>query len=123
MLKSKNSSTKSNFLQWNENEESVRAQSAKNSKLEMYEILKQSKNQESQKDQTNEKQQENSGFFSSLTETIVNNIQIKIKNVHVRYEDYFDSEVFYASKKSQILFIETNCIWNHFREIICLQCR
>jgi hypothetical protein len=39
------------------------------------------------------KDKKNDGFMSKLSETIINNIQIKIKNVHFRYEDLSDKNV------------------------------
>jgi hypothetical protein len=33
------------------------------------------------------------GFFKKLTNTIINNLQVKVKNVHIRYEDLSEEKV------------------------------
>jgi hypothetical protein len=63
--------------------------------LETYEILRAQKLKEEKKD--NEEKKKDDGFVSKLTETVVNNLQIKIKNVHFRYEDISDINVIFLN--------------------------
>ena len=63
-------------------------------KLEAYEQIKQQKKALELKTETegeNEKQKKDKkseSFFSKLTQTIINNLQVIVRNVHARYEDY-----------------------------------
>jgi len=80
--------------QWNDEEEAKKAQILKRQKLEAYEQIKQQKKALELKTETeggNEKQKKDKkseSFFSKLTQTIINNLQVIVRNVHVRYEDY-----------------------------------
>ena len=64
-------------------EEERRAQAVKIEKLESAELLKE-RNTEGM---SQEEQQKNQSFTQSLVTAIVDNIQVSIKNVHLRYED------------------------------------
>ena len=64
-------------------EEEKRAVAVKLEKLESAELLKE-RNTESM---SPEEQQKNQSFTQSLVTAIVDNLQVSIKNVHVRYED------------------------------------
>ena len=68
---------------YNAEEEEQRAQDVKIEKLESAELLKE-RNTEGV---SQEEQQKNQSFTQSLTTAIVDNLQVSIKNVHVRYED------------------------------------
>jgi vacuolar protein sorting-associated protein 13A/C len=74
---------------WNEKQEIQKDQVLKQQKLETYELLKAQK----AKIEKEEKKSEDSGFIAKLTETVVNNLQVLIKNVHFRYEDTTDINV------------------------------
>ncbi|MCJ1232023.1 hypothetical protein MMC12_008704, partial [Toensbergia leucococca] len=68
---------------FNEEEEVNRAQAVKMEKLENAELLKE-RNTEGL---SQEEQQKNQSFTASLTTAIVDNLQVVIKNIHIRYED------------------------------------
>ena len=74
--------------EYNEEEESKRAHDVKMEKLENAELLKQ-KNLEGA---SPEEQQKNQSFTESLTTAIVDNLQVSIKNIHIRYEDAISTE-------------------------------
>lgn len=80
--------------QWNDEEEAKKEQILKRQKLEAYEQIKQQKKALELKTETegeNEKQKKDKkseSFFSKLTQTIINNLQVIVRNVHARYEDY-----------------------------------
>lgn len=63
-------------------EDEVRAQAAKQERLKNAEVLR-----ASGKDLNGDEDQRSQGVFESLIGKIVNNVQITIKNIHVRYED------------------------------------
>lgn len=65
---------------WDAKEEEERAQAVKQQKLAAYEL---SKMQEG----GGEEEASQGGFFSAVTQTVINNIQVKVRNVHIRYED------------------------------------
>ncbi|KAI9744725.1 MAG: hypothetical protein M1818_001650 [Claussenomyces sp. TS43310] len=69
--------------EYDEEEEERRRQALKIEKLDSAELLKE-RNQEGL---SQEEQQKSQSFTDSLVSTIVNNLQITIKNIHVRYED------------------------------------
>jgi len=69
--------------QYDTGEEERRAQAIKMEKLDSAELLKE-RNTEGM---TKEEQEKNQSFSASLTTAIVDNLQISVKNVHVRYED------------------------------------
>ncbi len=69
--------------EYNEEEEAKRANDVKLEKLENAELLK-SRNTEGM---TNEEQQKSQSFTESVTTAIVDNLQISVKNIHIRYED------------------------------------
>ena len=69
--------------EYDHEEEEARAYSVKMEKLENAELLKE-RNAEGM---SSEEQQKNQSFTAQLVTAIVNNLQITIKNIHVRYED------------------------------------
>ena len=69
--------------EYDEEEESKRAHAVKMEKLENAELLKQ-RNSEGL---SQEEQQKSQSFTESLTTAIVDNLQISIKRIHIRYED------------------------------------
>ncbi|KAL8954928.1 MAG: hypothetical protein Q9183_006866, partial [Haloplaca sp. 2 TL-2023] len=69
--------------EYNEEEEVKREHSVKMEKLENAELLKQ-RNSEGL---SQEEQQKNQSFTESLTTAVVDNLQVSIKNIHIRYED------------------------------------
>ena len=68
---------------YDEDEETRRAHDVKMEKLENAELLKQ-RNSEGL---SQEEQQKSQSFVDSLTTAIVDNLQVSIKNIHIRYED------------------------------------
>jgi len=68
---------------YNEEEVAKRANDVKLEKLENAELLK-SRNTEGM---SNEDQQKIQSFTESVTTAIVDNLQISVKNIHIRYED------------------------------------
>ncbi|KAL9632336.1 MAG: hypothetical protein Q9204_003838 [Flavoplaca sp. TL-2023a] len=68
---------------YDEEEEAKRAHTVKMEKLENAELLKQ-RNSEGL---SQEEQQKSQSFTESMTTAIVDNLQISIKNIHIRYED------------------------------------
>ncbi|OAA57995.1 vacuolar protein sorting-associated protein vps13 [Niveomyces insectorum RCEF 264] len=69
--------------QYNEEEEERRKQRLKMEKLDSAELLK----ERSQEGLSQEEQKKSQSFTQSLVTKIVDNIQISVKNIHVRYED------------------------------------
>ena len=69
--------------EYNEEEEVKRAYDVKMEKLENAELLKQ-RNSEGL---SQEEQQKSQSFTESITTAIVDNLQVSIKNIHIRYED------------------------------------
>ncbi|TVY16543.1 Vacuolar protein sorting-associated protein 13 [Lachnellula arida] len=69
--------------EYDEEEEERRRQAVKIEKLDSAEMLK-DRNQEGM---SQEEQQKSQSFTDSLVTKIVDNLQIKVKNIHVRYED------------------------------------
>lgn len=69
--------------EYNEEEEVERTNAVKLEKLENAELLK-AKNTEGQ---SQEEQQKSQSFTESVTTAIVDNLQVSIKNIHIRYED------------------------------------
>lgn len=69
--------------EYNEEEEANRAQAVKMEKLENAELLKQ-RNTEGL---SQEEEQKSQSFTASLTAAIVDNLQVSIKRIHIRYED------------------------------------
>ena len=66
-------------------EEEERAQALKQRRLATAELLSNSsKNGQKEKQQADEG---NDGFMSQLTTKIVDNLQVSIKNIHLRFED------------------------------------
>lgn len=64
-------------------EEEKRAQDVKIEKLESAELLK----EQNTENMSPEEQQKNQSFTQSLVTAIVDNLQVSVKNVHLRYED------------------------------------
>lgn len=69
--------------EYDEEEEDRRKQRLKMEKLDSAELLKE-RNQEGL---SPEEQQKNQSFTSSLVTKIVDNVQVTVKNIHIRYED------------------------------------
>lgn len=69
--------------EYDEEEEERRKQRLKMEKLDSAELLKE-KNQEGM---SQEEQQKNQSFTQSLVTKIVDNLQVEVKNIHIRYED------------------------------------
>ena len=67
--------------EYNEEEEKRRAHDVKMEKLENAELLK----QRSPEGASPEEQQKSQSFPESLTTAIVDNLQVSIKNIHIRY--------------------------------------
>lgn len=63
-------------------EEEQRAQMLKQRRLATAELLA-----DSQTKQTDQTSGNNEGFISSLTTKIIDNLQVSIKNIHIRFED------------------------------------
>jgi len=68
---------------YNEEEEERRRQRIKMEKLDSAELLK----ERSQEGLSQEEQQKSQSFTQSLVTKIVDNLQVTVKNIHVRYED------------------------------------
>ncbi|RVX68760.1 hypothetical protein B0A52_07646 [Exophiala mesophila] len=69
--------------EYDPDEEEKRAVAVKLEKLESAELLKERNNES----MSPEEQQKNQSFTQSLVTAIVDNLQVSIKNVHLRYED------------------------------------
>jgi vacuolar protein sorting-associated protein 13A/C len=69
--------------QYNEEEEERRKQRIKMEKLDSAELLK----ERSQEGLSQEEQKRSQTFTASLVTKIVDNLQVTVKNIHVRYED------------------------------------
>ncbi|KAK3196447.1 Vacuolar protein sorting-associated protein 13 [Lecanicillium sp. MT-2017a] len=69
--------------EYDEDEEESRRQRVKMEKLDSAELLKE-RNREGM---SQEEQQKNQSFTQSLVTKIVDNLQVTVKNIHVRYED------------------------------------
>ena len=68
---------------YDEEEEKRRAQALKMEKLENAELLK----DRSSEGLSQEEQQKNQSFMESFTTAVVDNLQVTVKNIHIRYED------------------------------------
>ncbi|KAF4122047.1 vacuolar protein sorting-associated protein 13A/C [Geosmithia morbida] len=68
---------------YDEDEEAMRKQRLKMEKLESAELLKE-RNQEGL---SQEEQKKNQSFTESLVTKVVDNLQVTVRNIHVRYED------------------------------------
>lgn len=68
---------------YNAKEEEERSQAAKAERLESAELLHMQTDAEASSD----KSQQPQGLWESLTAKIINNLQITVKNIHIRYED------------------------------------
>ena len=69
--------------EYDEEEEKRRAQAMKMEKLENAELIKE-RNTEGL---SQEEQNKNQSFMNSLVTAIIDNLQVSIKNIHIRYED------------------------------------
>ncbi|KJX99366.1 vacuolar protein sorting-associated protein vps13 [Zymoseptoria brevis] len=69
--------------EYNAEDEEKRAHAVKMEKLDSAELLKE-RNTEGMSQEEQQKQQT---FTAALTTTIIDNVQIQVKNVHIRYED------------------------------------
>jgi hypothetical protein len=65
---------------WDANKENEKVQTSKQQKLEMYDLIKAEEKKETQENQ-------GESLLKKLTNTIINNIQVTVNNVHIRYED------------------------------------
>ena len=68
---------------YNEEEEVQREHAVKMEKLENAELLK----QRNVNGQSSEEQQKSQSFTESMTNAIIDNLQVSIKGIHIRYED------------------------------------
>ncbi|KAI9675485.1 MAG: hypothetical protein M1829_003289 [Trizodia sp. TS-e1964] len=71
------------YAEYNEEEEEKRAQAVKMEKLDSAEMLKE-RNVEGL---SQEEKQKNQSFTDSLVTKIVDNLQVTVRNIHIRYED------------------------------------
>ena len=55
--------------------------------------MKQKELEEKNKKTKEETEKKDPGFIARLTETVINNVQIRVHNVHLRYEDFSDTSV------------------------------
>ncbi|KAH8145466.1 uncharacterized protein LAJ45_10436 [Morchella importuna] len=69
--------------EYDEEEEERRQQAVKQEKLQNAELLQ----ERSTEGMSDEEQQKNSSFTNSLITKILDNLQITVKNIHIRYED------------------------------------
>jgi vacuolar protein sorting-associated protein 13A/C len=69
--------------EYNEEDERKRAQAVKMEKLENAELIK----ERSSAGLSQEEQHKNQSFLDSLITAVVDNLQVSIKNIHIRYED------------------------------------
>lgn len=69
--------------EYDEDEEQRRKQRLKMEKLDSAELLK----EKSREGMSQEEQQKNQSFTQSLVTKIVDNLQVTVKNIHIRYED------------------------------------
>lgn len=72
---------------WDEEEEAKRAHTVKMEKLENAELLKQ-RNTEGL---SSEEQKKSQSFTESLTNAIIDNLQVNVRSIHIRYEDSISS--------------------------------
>lgn len=95
-----------NIFKLTEEERIKQEQESKQKQLKSYETYKEAKKKKEkdakkkeQQDKVkkpkvdDEKKKNSPSFVSKLTEKIVNNLQVRINNVHARYEDVSNSEV------------------------------
>ncbi|QPG98509.1 hypothetical protein C2857_007681 [Epichloe festucae Fl1] len=69
--------------EYDEEEEERRRQRLKMEKLDSAELLK----EKSREEMSQEEQKKNQSFTQSLVTKVVDNLQITVKNIHIRYED------------------------------------
>ncbi|KAG6037900.1 hypothetical protein E4U41_004657 [Claviceps citrina] len=69
--------------EYDEEEEERRRQRLKMEKLDSAELLK----EKSQEGMSQEEQKKNQSFTQSLVTKVVDNLQVTVKNIHIRYED------------------------------------
>ncbi|KAG6005238.1 hypothetical protein E4U21_000317 [Claviceps maximensis] len=69
--------------EYDEEEEERRRQRIKMEKLDSAELLK----EKSQEGMSQEEQKKNESFTQSLATKVVDNLQVTVKNIHIRYED------------------------------------
>jgi vacuolar protein sorting-associated protein 13A/C len=74
--------------EYDEDEENRRRQAVKLEKLSNAELLQ----EKSTAGMTQEEEQKNQSFAASLTAKILDNLQITVKNIHIRYEDAISTE-------------------------------
>ena len=67
---------------WDKETHEREAKEAKNAALELFEKGRLSKTEDN-----DEKQDEKTGFFSRIQDIVSSNIQVKVNNVHIKYED------------------------------------
>lgn len=56
-------------------------------------MLKEKEKKKKKQNKKEETEKKDPGFLAKLTETVVNNVQIRVQNVHLRYEDFSDLDV------------------------------
>lgn len=75
-------------------DEKIRQLERKKRKLETYSLIEQQ--QSNLKQQQDQQQQQSQSYYSSyvsrLTQLIINNLQLRVHNVHIRYEDTFTDQ-------------------------------
>ncbi|KAF8254179.1 hypothetical protein K440DRAFT_652243 [Wilcoxina mikolae CBS 423.85] len=74
--------------EYNEEEEEQRRQTLKLEKLQNAELLQ----EKSTAGMSQEEEKKNQSFAASLTTKILDNLQITVKNIHIRYEDAISTE-------------------------------
>ena len=80
---------------WNDQEEQAKQTLLKRQKLDAFDFIKDQQDQKKSKleDSTSsDGKKPDPGFLEKLTETVINNLQVRINNIHVRYEDPSDQK-------------------------------
>ncbi|KAL0481836.1 vacuolar protein sorting protein 13A [Acrasis kona] len=106
-------------IEWNHKVETEREIASAKKKLGAYDfnlkvpINRSSNSQFKIEEQIKQEAKGDQGYISRLTEDIVNNIQVKIKNVHFRYEDDYDPQQTYSigAHISSLSLESTNESW------------
>lgn len=74
---------------YNELAEKLKNHTVKMNDLEKYELMKKAEAEQRMKEGKKKEitSEKDPGFVAKLVETIINNLQIRLMNVHIRYED------------------------------------
>mmetsp|Transcript_1298 Transcript_1298/g.4447 ORF Transcript_1298/g.4447 Transcript_1298/m.4447 type:complete len:3393 (-) Transcript_1298:60-10238(-) len=100
---------------WDEDHERESRRESKKRRLESYESLREQKEQEEQSDEKSKKKDGKSDdtFTAKLVEKIVHNLQIKIQNIHIRYEDTSDADnpIIFGASLDSASFESVNHLW------------